>query len=51
VGAYSADPVSVENEALGTHCTFLGIQGSLDSKVARKAFTRAAREAGILVER
>ena len=32
------------------HACVLAIQGSIDSKVARKAFERAAREAGILVE-
>jgi Protein of unknown function (DUF982) len=33
------------------HACVMAIQGSIDSKVARKAFARAAREAGILVER
>ena len=33
------------------HACVLAIAGSLDSRVARKAFAHAAREAGILVER
>jgi Protein of unknown function (DUF982) len=33
------------------HACVLAIQGSIDSKIARKAFARAAREVGILVKR
>jgi len=32
------------------HACVLAIEGTIDSRSARKAFTRAAREAGILVE-
>jgi Protein of unknown function (DUF982) len=32
------------------HACVLAIEGSIDSRAARKAFARAAREAGILVE-
>jgi hypothetical protein len=32
------------------HACVLAIEGSINSKVARKAFARAAKEAGILVE-